>query len=77
MISNQKKTVKQIHAGISFDDRAYEKIYELKNQKSLTFLYRAPRIDLRPLNIGTIAENYRQNFNLLYLVCLLFKKSRS
>ena len=42
----------------------YENIYELKNQKSLTFLYRAPRIDLRPLNIGTIAENYRQNFNL-------------
>lgn len=42
----------------------YENIYELKNQKSLTFLYRAPRIDLRPLNIGTIVENYRQNFNL-------------
>ena len=36
----------------------YENIYELQNEKSLTFLYRAPKIDLRPLNINRIAANY-------------------
>ena len=30
----------------------YENIYELQNEKTLTFLYRAPKIELRPLNIG-------------------------
>ena len=40
----------------------YENINELQNEKSLTFLYRAPKIELKPLNIMTIAENYRKNF---------------
>lgn len=42
----------------------YENLYELKNEKSLTFLYRSPRIELGPLNMGTIADNYRKNFKL-------------
>lgn len=36
----------------------YENISDLKNEKNLTFLYRAPQIRLKPLNLGTIAENY-------------------
>ena len=31
----------------------------LQNTKNLTFLYRAPKIVLSPLNLGRIAENYR------------------
>lgn len=37
----------------------YENIDVLQNEKSLTFLYRAPKIVLAPLRIGTIAENYK------------------
>lgn len=39
----------------------YENIHGLQNQRSLTFLYRAPKIELGPLNITTIAKNYRKN----------------
>jgi len=42
----------------------YENIYELQNVKSLTFLYRAPKIELKPLNIGLIAESYKRVFKL-------------
>ena len=42
----------------------YENIYELQNEKTLTFLYRAPKIELRPLNIGMIAEKYKSIFEL-------------
>lgn len=42
----------------------YENIYELQNQKSLTFLYRAPKIQLQPLNIGTMTDNYQKVFEL-------------
>lgn len=42
----------------------YENIYELQNEKTLTFLYRAPRMELGPLNIGMIAENYKKTFQL-------------
>lgn len=42
----------------------YENINELQNEKNLTFLYRAPKIELRPLNIGTIAKNYREVFQI-------------
>ena len=38
----------------------YENIHSLQNEKSMTFLYRAPKITLEPLNIGTMAENYQQ-----------------
>jgi hypothetical protein len=39
-------------------------IRKLQDEKTLTFLHRAPRIDLRPLNIGIIANNYRRNLGL-------------
>ena len=42
----------------------YENISELQNEKNLTFLYRAPKMILNPLNIGTIASNYRKNFDM-------------
>ena len=42
----------------------FENINSLQNEKNLTFLYRAPKIELKPLNIGRIADNYRANFDL-------------
>lgn len=42
----------------------YENIYELQNEKSLTFLYRAPKIQLGPLNLGAITSNYEEIFGL-------------
>lgn len=37
----------------------HKNIDSLKNTDNLTFLYRAPRIELLPLNLSSIAENYR------------------
>ena len=42
----------------------FENLYEKKKKKSLTFLYRAPKIQLSPLNIGLIAESYGKIFHL-------------
>ena len=42
----------------------YENIYELQNINSLTFLYRAPKIELKPLNIGLIADSYQKIFEI-------------
>lgn len=42
----------------------YENVRELQNTKNLTFLYRAPKIDLGPLNKGAVATNYQKAFNL-------------
>ena len=42
----------------------YENINSLRNEKNLTFLYRAPRIELKPLNITSIALNYKQIFEM-------------
>lgn len=42
----------------------YENINNLQNEKNLTFLYRAPKIELKPLNLGTICENYKKMFSL-------------
>lgn len=36
----------------------YENINALQNEKSLTFLYRAPKIELVPLNLDAIARSY-------------------
>lgn len=36
----------------------YENIYELQNQKSLTFLYRAPKVILEPLNYTAVRKHY-------------------
>lgn len=40
----------------------YENIEELQNEKSLTFLYRAPKIRMKPLNIFTISDKYKEIF---------------
>ena len=42
----------------------YENIEELQNEKSLTFLYRAPKIQLRPLNNGAIINKYKTIFHI-------------
>ena len=42
----------------------YENIDEMRNEKNLTFLYRAPRIDIRPLNLEIVANNYRTNLGV-------------
>ena len=42
----------------------FENIRALQNQKTLTFLYRAPRIALEPLNIGIMADSYQRVFSL-------------
>lgn len=42
----------------------FDNIRRLQDEKTLTFLYRAPRLDMKPLNIGIIADNYRKNLNL-------------
>lgn len=42
----------------------YENIYDLKSEKSLTFLYRAPRIELGPLNASAIVSNYAKVFHI-------------
>ncbi len=42
----------------------YENIRELQNEKNLTFLYRAPRIELGPLNQNRILQNYMTQFKL-------------
>lgn len=42
----------------------YDNIYSLQNEKTLTFLYRAPKIHLTPLSIGTIADNYSRTMQI-------------
>lgn len=42
----------------------FDNINDLRNEKNLTFLYRAPEIKLGALNLRTIAENYATNFSL-------------
>ena len=42
----------------------YDNISALQDENNLTFLYRAPKIELRPLNLGAIADNYRANLAL-------------
>lgn len=40
----------------------YEQIRNLQNEKSLTFLYRAPKIELKPLSMNGMANNYQEVF---------------
>ena len=42
----------------------YENINALQNDKMLTFLYRAPKINLGSLNMGSIANNYLKTFKI-------------
>ena len=42
----------------------YENIYELQNEKTLTFLYRAPKMELESLDLNMIADTYKGVFDL-------------
>ena len=42
----------------------FENIDALQNERTLTFLYRAPKIYLEPLNFGTMADYYENIFSL-------------
>ena len=42
----------------------YDNIYSLQNEKTMTFLYRAPKLHLSPLNTGTMALNYINNLGI-------------
>lgn len=42
----------------------YENIYNLQNDKSLTFLYRAPKMILEPLNYTAVRKQYMDIFQL-------------
>ena len=42
----------------------YENVDDLRNQKNLTFLYRAPKLEIRPLNLEIVANNYRNVLNV-------------
>ena len=42
----------------------FENINNLQNEDNLTFLYRAPKVALRPLNLTTIAERYADVFKI-------------
>ena len=52
----------------------YENIHTLQNEKSLTFLYRAPKLELEPLNIGAVARNYKKTFHIDELSALKMAK---
>lgn len=42
----------------------YDNIRSIQDEKSLTFLYRAPRIEMTPLSIRSIAYSYRDTFSI-------------
>lgn len=42
----------------------YDNIYNLQNAKTLTFLYRAPKITLEPLNLTAISKSYSATFDI-------------
>lgn len=42
----------------------YDNIYDLQNEDSLTFLYRAPKMVLEPLNYTAVRRQYMDIFNL-------------
>lgn len=44
----------------------YDNIYNLQNENNLTFLYRAPKLFLEPLNAGAIIASYQKTFDTSY-----------
>lgn len=52
----------------------YQNIYELQNDKDLTFLYRAPKINLEPLNLAAIANSYQELLNITKEEALVLAK---
>ncbi len=53
----------------------YENIHSLQNEKTLTFLYRAPKIETKPLNIGTMADNYEEVIGIDHQIALEMAKA--
>lgn len=52
----------------------YQNIYELQNDKDLTFLYRAPKINLEPLNLVAITNSYQELLNITKEEALVLAK---
>ena len=52
----------------------YENIRNLQDQKTLTFLYRAPRTALTPLNIGRMTDSYARIFSISQEEALVMAK---
>ena len=44
----------------------YENINAIQDEKNLTFLYRAPKLEMKSLNIGMVAEKYASTMGLGY-----------
>ena len=42
----------------------YKNINSLQNEKNLTFLYRAPKYELKPLSIIAMSNNYKKNIDI-------------
>ena len=42
----------------------YENVYELQNKSTLTFLYRAPKFEMGPLNARLVALQYQRTFDI-------------
>lgn len=42
----------------------FENIEQIRNAANMTFLYRAERVEMAPLNMITIADNYRKIFSI-------------
>lgn len=42
----------------------YENVKDLKDEKNLTFLYRTPNVYLEPLDLYSMAKNYKDNLNV-------------
>lgn len=42
----------------------YDKINALQNSNNVTFLYRAPKIEMGPLDTGAVVNSYRQIFDI-------------
>ena len=52
----------------------YDNIKNLKDEKTLTFLYRAPTIELKPLNLSLISSKYKEIFRISDEVALSMAK---
>ena len=42
----------------------YENINAIQDEKNLTFLYRAPKLEMKSLNIGAVAQKYADTFDI-------------
>lgn len=60
IIVRENKPVYLVMAGL------FENIQNLQNQKTLTFLYRAPKIFLEPLSLPAIAERYHSILHISF-----------